>query len=269
MRGQFSGRYAFARHPLRTSRTDGCSRRGTKAEAMRGTAARGSATVELVVIVPFILVLLAAVWDLREHIGYRTELAREMYVVAEAIADDPEGAQPFELAVAQAEARLREFGASGVIRAAVVVRGTERPGGEACLDGEWCLPMVTATWPPAVENPVGTWSRSDDNVCATGGSNELPAPAGHFASGQRVLPNEGADPDGDGSGVPPSEDAWISRNLRDTEWWVVVDTCVDPQPGLFIGHLANLGETMLDVSFALRRRAVWGSIHDLADCEWC
>ena len=246
---------------------------GRAAETVpNASVARGSATVELLAIVPFVLLVLAAVWDIREFVSHRTELAREMYVVAEAIADAPGGAQPIESVLAQTQTRLEETNEAGVIRAAVVVRGTERPGGAACADGEWCLPRVTVVWPPAgAADPAGTWSRSDDdvNACAQNGVNALPAPGQHFGSGGRVLPNEGADPDGGGPALPPTEDNWLSRNLRDTEWWVVVDTCVDPQPGLFIGRLTNLGEEMFDASFALRRRAAWGSVHDLADCDWC
>ena len=52
------------------------------------TAANGSATVELIVLVPFVLILLAAIWDLRAFIAYPTELARERYVVAATISDD-------------------------------------------------------------------------------------------------------------------------------------------------------------------------------------
>ena len=218
---------------------------------------------------PFVLVLLAAVWDLREYIGYRTELARELYVVAEAIADDPSGSPPFELAIRQAEARLRENSSAGSINAAVVVRGTLRADASTCPEEGWCLPRVTIAWPPDVDDPAGTWSRDDDSVCTQAETLLLPAAGSHFASEQRVLPNEGADIDGEDPGDPPPERGWISRNLSDTEWWVVVDTCVDPEPGLFIGRLSNMAARMLDTSFALRKRAVWGSIHDLADCDWC
>ena len=224
----------------------------------------GSATIELLVVVPFVLVLLAAVWDLREYIGYRTELARELYVVAEAIADDPSGSPPFELAIRQAEARLRENSSAGAISAAVVVRGTLRPDASACPDEGWCLPRVTVAWPPDVDGPAGTWSGDDESVCTQVETHPLPAEGSHFASEQWVLPNEGGDHDD-----PLPESDWISRNLSDTEWWVVVDTCVDPEPGLFIGRLSNMAARMLDTSFALRKRAVWGSIHDLADCDWC
>ena len=224
--------------------------------------------VEVVFIVPFVLILLAAVWDLREFISYRTELAREMYVVAEAIADHPDGRAPFEEAVQPAVERLREESRSGAIRAAVVIRGTQRPDGSACPPDGWCLPRISAAWPPAGDTTAGRWPAGSDNACENLG-NALPAIGEHFTSERKVLPNEGADPDGDGPDVAPAEKDWISRGLSHTEWWVVVDTCVDPEPGLFIGKMTNLAARMFDTSLVLRRRAVWGSIHDLTDCDWC
>lgn len=224
-----------------------------------GGGAAGSATVELVFVVPFVLLLLAAVWDVRQYIGYRTELAREMYVVAEAIADHTTGPAPFELVVAQAVDRLDDNARSGVVRAAVIVRGSVGRNGLPCVTGEWCPPMVSAAWPPVDDETSGRWSRDEENVCAV--PSPLPAIGDHFGTLQKVLPDEG----GDGE----AEDEWISRNMSETEWWVVVDTCVDPQPGLFIGTMANAAARMLDTSFALSRRATWGSIHDKDDCEWC
>ena len=225
--------------------------------------------MELVFVVPFVLIILATVWDLREYIAYRTELAREMYVVAEVIADHPDGSAPFERAIGPAVERLREESRSGVIRAATVIRGTQRPDGSACPADEWCLPKVSALWPPADNTTAGRWSSTTDNACADLG-NSLPAMDEHFTSEhKKVLPNEGADPDGDGPKVAPAEGDWISRSLSDTEWWVVVDTCIDPEPGLFVGTMTNLAARMFDTSLVLRRRAVWGSIHDRTDCDWC
>ena len=48
---------------------------------------RGSAAVELVAILPFILVLTAAIWDIRAFTAYRTDVAREIYAVAQVIAE--------------------------------------------------------------------------------------------------------------------------------------------------------------------------------------
>ena len=233
--------------------------------------AKGSATVELIVLVPFVLILLAAIWDLRAFIAYRTELARELYVVAATIADDFDGASPLESAVAQTQARFEPTSVSGSIHAAVVVRGLERPDGTSCPDGQWCPPAVTLAWPAGPADTTGTWSRGGAAECAgrTPGS-VLPAAGTHFGATDTVLPNEGADPDGDGAQTAPPADQWVSRTITDREWWVVVDICIEPQPGLFIGRLVNYADRMLDTrSFAWRRRAGWRSVHDRADCAWC
>lgn len=229
----------------------------------------GSATVEVVVLVPFVLVILAAVWDLREFIGYRTELAREMFVIAEAIADDPVGGAPLQSVIAQVQQKYEPTSVSGSIHAAVVVRGTQRPDGSACPTGDWCQPMVTLAWPATAADLAGTWSRGGASQCNRAPGSVLPAARAHFGATDTVLPNEGADPDGPGPLPAPPPDQWISRNLSATEWWVVVDTCIEPQPGLFIGRLTNWAGDMLNTSFAWRRRAAWGSIHDRGDCEWC
>ena len=229
--------------------------------ASRSSRARGSATVELLVVVPFVLALTALVWDLREFVGYRTDLAREMYTVAEVIANEPD-ADLIEEVIAQAMARF-EPRSSGSIAVAVVTRGTERGSGTPCVDdAAWCSPRVAVAWPPT---PLeGRWN--DSAVCSAPGPPgvlTLPLPGQHFAADQRVLPNE--NPDG-----AESQAEWISRNMRPTEWWVVVDSCFHPNPGVFTGRLVNLGVELFDVSqFVLRKRAAWGSVHDLVDCVWC
>lgn len=235
------------------------------------TAASGSATIELVVLVPFVLILLAAIWDLRAFIAYRTELARELYVIAATISDDFEGASPLESVVARAQTKFERTSVSGSIHAAVVVRGRVRDDGTSCPDGQWCPPTVTLAWPATAADTAGTWSRDSARECAgrTPGS-VLPAAAAGFGATGIVLPNEGADPDGAGPETAPPVDEWVSRNMTDREWWVVVDICIEPQPGLFIGRLVNYADRMLDTrSFAWRRRAGWRSVHDLADCDWC
>ena len=231
--------------------------------------AGGSATVEVVVLVPILLVFLAAVWDIRQFIAYRTELAREMYVVAEAIADDREGEAPLESVLELAQSKFEDTSVSGSIHAAVVVRGWIHTGGEECVDDEWCRPMVTVTWPASSDDTAGTWSRDGSAGCARA-PGVLPQAGIHFRGNEPVLPDEGADPDGDGPLPAPQPPNWVSRNLTDTEWWVVVDTCIEPEPGLFIGHLVNWADDMLDTrTLAWQRRVAWGSIHDLADCDWC
>lgn len=243
-----------------------------QSEFVPGPRARvppGSAMVELLVVVPFVLILLAAVWDLRQFIAYRADLAREMFVLAHAVANDAEGGvggtPPLESAVRAAEERFSTRATSGVIHAVVVVRGTQRADGTACPDGDWCPPMVQVAWPGTAEEPAGTWSDGDDNPCTP--TNALPARGRHFAAEQRVLPFEGATA---AAGDPaPTEDEWVSRNIDDEEWWVVVDTCIEPPPGFFIGRLVNLSHRMLDTPYVWRRRAAWPSIHDREECNWC
>lgn len=231
--------------------------------------ARGSASVEFVFLVPFVLVLLAAIWDVRSFIATRTELAREPYVVAEAIADQPEGASPMASALELLVNRLREGGnSSGVVSAAVVVRGNRRHDGSACATGAWCPPRVAVTW-PAGPGTEGAWTpagSTDPNPCA---ASALPAAGAHFGASARVLANEGVDPDGDGPTPPPGEASWVSRKMEAAEWWVVVDVCFDPGPGQFLMALPRLAANALDIPYTIRRRAAWRSIHDLPDCDWC
>lgn len=229
----------------------------------------GSATVEVVVLVPFVLVFLAVVWDTRQFIAYRTELAREMYIVAETIANNPAGGPPLESVIEQVGLKYGRTSVSGSIHAAVVVRGTQRDDGSACPAGDWCLPMVTLAWPATTTDLAGTWSEAGGTECARPPGSVLPAAGDHFGATDVMLPNEGADPDGDGPLPAPPPQDWISRNLTNTEWWLVVDACVEPRPGLFIGRLTNWADRMLDTSFAWQRRAAWRSIHDRLDCDWC
>ena len=222
-------------------------------------------------VVPFVLALLAAVWDLRQFIAYRTELAREMYVLAEAIANDTQGgaggAAPFEEAIEAAQERFEPRSASGVIHAVVVVRGQERADGTACPDGGWCPPLVQVAWPGTATDPAGTWAEGANNPCTPSGGAAFPAQGAHFATGRRVLPDEGA------AGTPGdpalAEADWVSRNIGANAWWVVVDTCVEPPEGLFVGRLAGLSAPLLRTPFVWRRRAAWPSIHDLGACAWC
>ena len=210
--------------------------------------------------------LLAAVWDLRQFIAYRAELARQMSVLAQAVAKDAAGASPFEPAVLVAERRFRPRSTAGAIHAAVVVRGTRRADGTECPDNDWCPPMVQVAWPGTAVDPAGTWSDGADNPCAPTVDSALPAQGSHFGPGRRVLPDEGAAAQGQPA---RPEHGWISRNMAQQEWWVVVDTCVEPAPGLFIGRLVNLSSRMLDTPYVWRRRAAWPSIHVRGDCNWC
>ena len=227
---------------------------------------QGSATVELVLVVPFVFILLAAIWDLRQHIAFRTELAREMYAVAEAISDDRLGVSPLESAAAAVEDRFGNRTDSGLVRVVVVGRGTQRPDGTACPDPGWCPPAVLVAWPATATDTAGTWADADGNNACMPPNGTLPAAGVHFGAGERVLPYEGVAP---GGGTPPAEATWVSRNLSAREWWVVVDACIEPESGLFLGRFRTVYQAMLDTSFVWHRRAVWRSIHDRRDCDWC
>ena len=220
--------------------------------------AAGSAAVEFISMAPFILALMALVWDLREYISYRTALAREMFVVAELIANETE-TNPIESLVGRVTGRLAEYGA-GTVSVAVVTRGTQRWNGEVCTDdAAWCLPNVVNGW-------TTSWSSTGSETLTDGGDCAdlpavLPRGMGHFGKGKPVLPSE------DQSNSEPN---WLSRRMRPQEWWVVIESCLHPAPGRFFGRLPGLGFDLFDASrFIQFKRAAWGSIHDRAHCEWC
>ncbi|MDE0367853.1 MAG: hypothetical protein OXP09_20060 [Gammaproteobacteria bacterium] len=226
---------------------------------------------------PFVLVTTGFIWDLREYVAHRTDLAREMYVVAEVIANETgpdSGDSPFEAAVKLAGESLADGGA-GRISVTVVVRGDRRDAAANsahtdCADeNNWCLPRVIDVWPPApphADAGKGTWNGGGD--CANF-EPRRPAVGEHFPSDMPVLPSEGQ-PAADGQ-PPPGHELWLSRSMTQQEWWVLVDTCFHANPGLF-GGLALRGLEYFDISdsaFVLARRAAWGSVHDYPDCKWC
>ena len=237
-----------------------CSRSPVAPREFRraGIRQHGSATVEFVLFVPFLLVIMALVWDVREQLGFRTDIARQVHVAAAAVADDPEGGAPFDAGMAQLRALLRRNGVSGSIAAAVVTRGTDRRDGAPCPADAWCPPVVATTWPVTATD--GAWSRHDADGCATAGADPLPATGDPFEANQTALPHEARAGD---------ESAWISRNLGPDEWWVVLDVCFEPRGGTFSGRLANLPLRLFDARPVLRRRIAWGSIHELGRCDWC
>ena len=218
---------------------------------------RGSATVELVAIIPFVLAIAAFVLDVRTLVGFRTDLARETFALAEVIANET---QRNPVAAVMGEA-MDEFDddTAGTLAVAVVTRGTERGTGIPCVVDQWCLPRVMLAWPASPD--AGTWNTP--GLCAAAGTG-LPAQGQHFPADQTVLPNEN-------SGGATAQQAWLSRNMRPTEWWVVVDTCLDPTPGLLWSRAVDgLVGDLFDLSgLVVRRRAAWASVHDLADCNWC
>ncbi|MCY3819769.1 MAG: hypothetical protein OXH52_10480 [Gammaproteobacteria bacterium] len=229
---------------------------------------RGSAAVEFVVLVPFILVLTAAVWDLRVFTAFRTDVAREIFVVAELIASGGNWSSDasVENVIEAAAARLGETSA-GVLHVAVVTRATTRHDGTACVDdNQWCAPLVAKAFYdhdfPNGTGDCGNFPRT------------LPNEGDLFAQDATVLPFEDADPDGDdGPEAAPTVDEWASRNMQPEEWWVIVDSCSHfgegPRSRLIGKRFMHLGLAWLDVSPVMQRRAAWGSVDDFSACNWC
>ena len=220
---------------------------------------------------------MALVWDLREYVSYHTEIARELYVAGEVIANETNthpvtGDGPIGEVMRRASEKLSWAGA-GTIAVAVVTRGTVPVGASTTcnLPDDTCLPRVQTAWPPTANPDLGTWIDANGNLppggdCATFPS-RLPPAGDHFPADLPVLPNEVP---ADVVPPPPQED-WLSRNMRLQEWWVVVDSCLHPDGGLF-GGLVFGGLEFFDISesaFVLRKRAAWGSVHDLSTCNWC
>ena len=234
-------------------------------------AMRGSAAVEFVIFAPFIIAMMALVWNLRQYTAYRTDVARETFVAAEMIANET-GASPSDnpipIVVERVMSRLAQ-GGSGTIDVTLVARGDRRLATATVADpdcadaSQWCLPRVALRW-PATGSGLGTWGGG--GACA-GVQTGMPDADEHFPADLAVLPNE-VPPDA----VPvPPQNTWLSRNLRLQEWWVVVDTCIHPQPGLLGGVVMN-GLRFFDLSdnaFVFRKRAAWGSVHEYTACNWC
>ena len=254
------------------------SARGTAgSRASAAHCVTGTATIEFIVLAPFILLTMALVWDLREYVSHHTEIAREMYVAAEVIANEANahpvsGAGPVGEVMRRAIAKLSSIGA-GTVAAAVVTRGTIPVGASTTcnLADDTCLPMVRAAWPPAATPEEGTWADANGKFAPGGHCStfapRLPSAGAHFPADVPVLPNEvPADVI-----PPPAQEAWISRTMRPREWWVVVDSCLHPDGGLF-GNVVLGGLQFFDTSdsdFVLRKRAVWASVHDISNCNWC
>ncbi|MCY4028177.1 MAG: hypothetical protein OXH75_17920 [Acidobacteria bacterium] len=233
-------------------------------------ALRGTATIEFIFMAPFVLLTVGFIWDVREYVGHRTALAREMYVIAEMIANEVDR-NPVPVAVARAEEILARRG-SGAVSVAVVVRGDRRDATATAADPEceddanWCLPMVAYRWPAAAEVDDARWG--DDGACRNFDPVfPLPEAGDHFGYSQAVLPDEERP---DPTALSP-DDLPPSLALRGNGWWVVVDTCLHPDPGLFGGMVLRGLEFFdgFDRAFVVRRRATWGSPHDFGGCLWC
>lgn len=226
---------------------------------------RGSAAVELVVVVPFALVLMAAIVDLRAFSMHRADVDRELYTVAEMVAgagrwDATTAPNALRKVMRAAADRLRgcpveDAGrcghTAGWLRVAVVARARDDPGDASATpprpavaatnsEGNLCNP--TTGTPPFCE-PVmlfevdfdaatagvqrAEWGgdQSEGNLCADALTG-LPTNIGdQFGANAVVLPNEDADPDGAGPATPPAASNWTSRNLDADEWWAVVEVC--------------------------------------------
>ena len=228
---------------------------------------RGSAAIEFVVLVPFILVLTAAVWDLRVFTAYRTDVAREIFVVAELVASGGSWSsdESVKNVIKAAAARMGETSA-GVLHVAVVTRATTRHDGTACVnDDEWCAPLVAKEF---FDYPFPSGTGNCQNFPRT-----LPDEGDLFAEDATVLPFEDADPDGAGPEAAPTVDEWVSRNMQPEEWWVIVDSCSHfgegPHSRLIGKRFMNMGLAWIDVTPVMQKRSAWGSIDDLSDCVWC
>lgn len=140
---------------------------------------KGSAAVELIAIIPFALVLMAAVMDLRAFAAHRSDIAREMYTVAEMVAGSatwPAATAPDALrkVVRAAASRLRGCPitetnpcgrTAGWMRVVVVARPRDVPADPTATppvpspvparnsDGNPCNPAPPAT-PPFCEPEV-------------------------------------------------------------------------------------------------------------------
>ena len=223
-------------------------------------------------VVPFVLALLAAVWDLRQFIAYRTDLAREMYVLAQAVADDAVGGTGGQGALrggdggGRAALRSPEHGGRHPRR-----RRGSRPGSRRRHD--------VPRWRVVPADGAGRLARDRHES------------RGHMAgrAGQPVHADRGATRSRPratisrpgsaccrtrarrerGANAALAEKDWVSRNIGPQAWWVVVETCVEPPPGLFVGRLTGLSAPLLGTPYVWRRRAAWPSIHSRADCAWC
>lgn len=255
---------------------------------------QGGAALELVAITPFVVLLMAAMLDIRGFTAFRTDIAREQYAVAELIAGGHDWAteQVVGTVVRTAMNRLGQVSA-GTMRVLVVTRLRDAAGppvveatnsaGRDCdtpwdHDSDtatpdqlpWCEPMVLNEIRP---NPdpdataaVPRWNGGGD--CAPIAST-LPAEGAAFGASAPVLPQEGTAVKG---ATPPPASEWLSRNLQPAEWWVVVDICAHYGGGghsTWSGSLVNLGLGMLGMPTTLRRRVAWGALERLADCSWC
>lgn len=268
----------------------------------------GSASLELVIIAPFLVVLMAAIWDIRSYTAYRTDVAREMYTVAQLLTTagrndwttDTQKRNAATNILAAAANRLDDRSV-GWLRAVVVTRLQDVVGPPAVeatnSEGRDCDATVatvddpdtawddtTTPWcEPLVRQEIGMQTWGDQGACLDIPS-QLPAAGATFAANQSVLPHEDADPDGNGPLTAPPHQQWVSRSLIADEWWVVVEICshfgrdANPNddidsPGLLLPGIerVGLGGNFFDARLTLRNRVAWGALEELDECnwEWC
>ena len=127
---------------------------------------QGSAAVELIAIIPFALVLMAAIMDLRGFAMHRSDIAREMYTIAEVVAGA--GLWP----AATAEAGLRKTMRAAVSRVSGCTLAEFDDGTRCGKTAGWMRVVVIARprddpGDPAATPPVpATPARnSDGNLC--------------------------------------------------------------------------------------------------------
>ncbi len=255
----------------------------------------GSASVELVAVTPFIILLMTLFWDIRGFTAFRTDIAREQYAVAELIAFGTEWADEQTVgSVVRAAMDRLSLSSAGTMRVVVVTRLRDAAGppvveavnsagrdcdtawdhdSDSATDDQlpWCEPMVLNEIRP---NPdpdstatIPAWNGGGDCAALT---SELPREGAAFGANAPVLPQEGTPV---GGGTTPATSEWISRTLQPTEWWVVVEICAHygqgTEPGFTGGALVNLGRRTFGVPTTMRRRVAWGALEPLDDCQWC
>lgn len=228
---------------------------------------RGSATIEFVVLVPFILVLSAAIWDLRVFTAYRTDIAREVFVIAELIANGGDWASETSVEnVIEAAANRLGITSAGELHVAIVARASNRHDGTPCAnDSAWCAPLVAKAF---YDNDFPSGAGDCGSIARI-----LPDEGDRFDANATVLPFEDMDPDGAGPESAPSVEQWVSRNIGPEEWWVVVDSCSHfgegARPRLIGGRFMHMALATLNVSPVMQRRSAWVAINDLSECGWC
>ena len=242
---------------------------------LKPNRAVGSAAVEFAMMAVPVLMVAGFVWDMRAYISHRTDLAREVYVIAEVVAaaaanplvrsSDPNDQRLVDAFIE----RFARRGA-GSLDVAVVGRAALRRDSSPCPvpDGTaatWCPPRVAVRWPPAASPADGLWPDARQRLEAGGlcapSPSALPAESDNFGAAVPMLPNEA---------TTANEADWLSRRMLAEEWWVVVDVCLHPGPGVFTGPLIEAGHSVLNFgSYTTRFRAAWRSIHEAGNCDWC